>query len=409
MVTVTDNTPFTIVVDEASGDNLRVQANGTLNTAIDAAGNITLTGRLDVTKGKYQMSLYDLAAREFDIAPGSSITWSGDPFNGQADVTAIYKVRAAPAELISSQGGTDETQNALARNQLPFEVDLKVAGQLLKPVISFDIRLPEEARSDLRGPIEARLTQLRQPSQESELNKQVFSLLVLNRFLADDPFRSSSGNLVAEQLRGSASQVLTQQLNNLTGSYLSNLGVELGVNSYADFSSGAEKTRTDLNVAVRRQLLNNRLTVRLGTDVPLGGGNQGSAGPGQSQVSAFAGDVSVEYNVLANGRIRLQAFRNNAYGDIDGQYVRTGASLIFQRDYQDLADLFRGIDKEVKEEVKLERKQQRRDRKAGRDSTNAAPNAPRRDSTRLRPNAARPDSARRVSARATARPDSTRR
>ncbi|WP_139925255.1 translocation/assembly module TamB domain-containing protein [Hymenobacter sp. DG01] len=409
IVTVTDNTPFTIVVDEASGDNLRVQANGTLNTAIDATGNITLTGRLDVAKGKYQMSLYDLAAREFDIAPGSSITWSGDPYNGQADVTAIYKVRAAPAELISSQGGTDETQNALARNQLPFEVDLKVAGQLLKPVISFDIRLPEEARSDLRGPIEARLTQLRQPSQESELNKQVFSLLVLNRFLADDPFRSSSGNLVAEQLRGSASQVLTQQLNNLTGSYLSNLGVELGVNSYADFSSGAEKTRTDLNVAVRRQLLNNRLTVRLGTDVPLGGGNQGSTGQSQSGVSAFAGDVSVEYNVLANGRIRLQAFRNNAYGDIDGQFVRTGASLIFQRDYRDLADLFRGIDENVKEEVKLERQQRRRDRKAGRDSTNAAPNAPRRDSTRLRPNAARPDSVRRTSARAAARPDSTRR
>jgi translocation and assembly module TamB len=406
VVTVTDNTPFTIVVDEASGDNLKVQANGTLNTAIDPAGTITLTGRLDVTKGKYQMSLYDLASREFDIAPGSSITWSGDPYNGQANVTAQYNVRAAPAELIAAQGTTDETLNALGRNALPFVVDLKVTGELLKPIIGFDIRLPEEARSDLRGPIEARLTQLRQPSQESELNKQVFSLLVLGRFLADDPFRSSSGNLVAQQLRGSASQVLTQQLNNLTGSYLSNLGVELGVNSYADFSSGQEKTRTDLNVAVRRQLLNNRLTVRLGTDVPLGGGNQASTGQNGAGVSAFAGDVSVEYNVLANGRIRLRAFRNNAYGDIDGQFVRTGASLIFQRDYQTLADLFRGIDDNVKEEVKLESRRRRQDRRAGRDSTAAAPNA-RPDSLRQRPNA-RPDSARRAS-RPVSRPDSTRR
>ncbi|WP_460622658.1 translocation/assembly module TamB domain-containing protein [Hymenobacter tenuis] len=396
LVTVTDKTPFTIVIDEASGDNLRVQANGTLNTAIDATGAITLTGRLDVTDGKYQMSLYDLASREFDIAPGSSITWSGDPYNGQANVTAIYKVRAAPAELISAQGLADESLSAIGRNQLPFEVDLKVTGELLKPVIGFNIRLPEEARSDLRGPIEARLTQLRQPSQESELNKQVFSLLVLNRFLADDPFQSSSGNLVASQLRGSASQVLTQQLNNLTGSYLSNLGVELGVNSYADFSSGAEKTRTDLNVAVRRQLLNNRLTVRLGTDVPLGGGNQASQGQNQSGVSAFAGDVSVEYNVLANGRIRLRAFRNNAYGDIDGQFVRTGASLIFQRDYRNLADLFKGIDEEVKEEVKLEKRRRRQDRKAGRDTVATASSAAPQDSTKLRPVFIRPDSARRV-------------
>ncbi|SNC76563.1 Family of unknown function [Hymenobacter gelipurpurascens] len=383
VVTVTDKTPFTIVVDEASGDNLLVRANGTLNTAIDRTGNITLTGRLDVADGKYQMSLYDLASREFDIAPGSSITWSGDPYNAQTNVTALYRVRAAPAELISAQGVADETQSALARNPVPFVVDLKVTGELMKPVIGFDVRLPEDSRTDLRGPIENRLAELRQPSRESDLNKQVFSLLVLGRFLADDPFQSSGGNVVAEQLRGSASQVLTQQLNNLTGSYLSNLGVELGVNSYGDFSSGQEKTRTDLNVAVRRQLLNNRLTVRLGTDVPLGGGNQGSTGQNAGGISAFAGDVSVEYNVLANGRIRLRAFRNNSYSDIDGQFVRNGASLVFQRDYQNLADLFKGIDDNVKEDMKLERRRKKQDRRASRDSTAAAQTpAVRSDSTR---------------------------
>jgi hypothetical protein len=381
-ITVRDNTPFTLVIDPISGDNLKVRAEGTLNTAIDPTGTISLTGRLDVTDGAYNMSLYDLASREFKIGSDSYIVWSGDPYNAQLNIAAIYNVKAAPAELLASQGVADETLSAVGRNQLPFQVYLNVTGELLKPLIGFDIRLPEEARSELRGPIEARLAQLRQPSEESELNKQVFSLMVLNRFMTDDPFKSSGGSIVADQLRGSASQVLTQQLNNLTGSYLSNLGVELGVNSYADYSSGAEKTRTDLNVAVRRQLLNNRLTVRLGTDVPLGGGNQASNGQNQAGISSFAGDVSVEYNVLANGRIRLRAFRNNAYGDIDGQFVRTGASLIFQRDYRDLADLFKGIDKEVKEEVKLNRRRQRQEKKAAQDSTQAVTSEPRRDSTR---------------------------
>ncbi|RYU78273.1 translocation/assembly module TamB domain-containing protein [Hymenobacter persicinus] len=389
VVTVNDNTPFTIVIDPVSGDNLKVYAAGTLNTKIDPSGNITLTGRLEVTKGKYAMSLYGLASRDFDIGQGSYIQWSGDPYNAQLNVAAIYNVKAPPAELLSAQGVEEETLKAVGRNQLPFQVYLNVTGELLKPVIGFDIKLPEEARTDLRGPIEARLTQLRQPSETTELNKQVFSLIVLNRFLAQDPFQNSNGNFVADQLRGSASQVLTQQLNNLTGSYLSNLGVELGVDSYADYSSGAEKTRTDLNVAVRRQLFNNRLTVRLGTDVPLGGGNQASTGQSQAGLSAFAGDVSIEYNVLANGRIRLRAFRNNAYGDIDGQFVRTGASLIFQRDYQTLADLFRGIDKTVKEEVKLERRRTRQERKAEQDSTKvAAPPLARRDTTRATPPAA---------------------
>ncbi|MGY2134698.1 translocation/assembly module TamB domain-containing protein [Hymenobacter sp. HD11105] len=379
-ITVTDETPFTIVIDQASGDNLQVRAEGTLNTAIDQAGTITLSGRLDVSEGKYAMSLYDLASREFEIAEGSNIVWSGDPYNAQANVTAIYNVRTAPAELLSAQGEADESLKTIGRNQLPFEVLLKVNGDLLKPVISFDIQLPEEARTQLRPQIENRLAQLRQPTQTDELNKQVFSLLVLERFLASNPFESSGGSLVADQLRGSASQVLTSQLNKLTGSYLSNLGVELGVNSQADFSSGSEKTRTDLNVAVRRQLFNDRVTVRLGTDVPLAGGNQASGG--QQSVSNFAGDVSVEYDVLANGRLRLRAYRNNAYGDIDGQYVRNGASLIYQRDYKTLAELFQGIDKDVKEERKQNRKREKQEEKAAKDTVQTAA-TPRREGGRF--------------------------
>ena len=380
-ITVTDATPFTVLVDPVSGDNLKVQANGTLNTTIDQTGAITLSGRLEVDQGHYHMSLYNLTERDFDIAKGSTLTWSGDPYNGQANVSAIYKVRTSPAELLASQGQT--LDDPTVRNSLPFNVFLNVQGELLKPAISFDIKIPEEARGaeQLRNQIEARLAQLREPSQVDALNKQVFSLLVLGRFLAENPFQSSGGSLVNEQLRGSASQVLTQQLNNLTGSYLSNLGVELGVNSQADFSSGAEKTRTDLNVAVRRQLFNDRVSVRLGTDVPLaGGGNQGSTG--QQSISNFAGDVSVEYDVLANGRLRLRAYRNNAYGDIDGQYVRNGASLIFQRDYQNLADLFKGVDKDLKTERKEGRQRDKQDKKATQDSVKNVATPVRRDTTR---------------------------
>ncbi|MBC8085558.1 MAG: translocation/assembly module TamB, partial [Hymenobacter sp.] len=381
-VTVTDKSAFTIIIDPLSGDNLNVRANGTLNTSIDASGSITLAGRLEVADGSYNMSLYDLVSREFKIGPGSYIVWSGDPYNAQLNVAAIYNVKAAPAELLSGQGAT--TDDPRIRNTVPFQVFLNVTGEILKPIINFDVKLPENSNVQFRNEIEARLAQLRQPGEVSELNKQVFSLLVLGRFMTNDPFQSSGGSIVADQLRGSASQVLTQQLNNLTGSYLSNLGVELGVNSAADYSDGSAngKTRTDLNVAVRRQLLNNRLTVRLGTDVPLAGGNQSSQGQSQGGLSSFAGDVSVEYNVLANGRIRLRAFRSNAYGDIDGQFVRTGASLIFQRDYQDLADLFKGLDKEVKEEVKETRRRGKRERKATADSTSVLTTAPRRDSLR---------------------------
>ncbi len=365
VITVTDKTPFTVIIDPASGDNLRVRANGTLNAAIDPGGAITLSGLVTVARGMYRMSLYDLATREFRIQRGSTLLWSGDPYNADINLTAIYRVEAAPADLLAGQGIDDATYNTVARNRLPFRVALKVTEQLSKPVIGFDITLPEDQRGALGGQVEAKLAQLRQPNQTSELSKQVFSLLILGRFIQQNPFQSSaSESFVTSQLRGSASQVLTDQLQNLTGKYLAGLGVDLGVTNQADYSSGEAKSRTDLNVAVRRQLLNNRLSVRVGTDVPLSGNSGTQATQGANAASNFAGDVSLEYTVLRDGRLRVRAYRQNGFEDIDGAIVRTGAALVYQRDYRDLKELFSKIAPEVKQQRKDNRQQEKDDKKA---------------------------------------------
>ena len=382
VVTLTDRTPFTIVIDPVSGDNLRVRAAGTLNTNIAPDGTITLSGRLDVARGQYHMSLYDLVSRDFIIRPGSSIAWDGDPYDAALNITAVYRVQAAPAELLAGQGSDDLTSATISRNRLPFDVLLNVRDQLSKPTIDFDITLPENQRSTLNGQVEAKLAQLRQPNQTSELSKQVFSLLVLGRFVAQNPFQTSSGEgLVATQLRGSASAVLTDQLTNLTGKYLSGLGLDLGVSNQANYSAdGSQGSRTDLNVAVRRQLLNNRLTVRVGTDIALSGNSGNQVTQGRSSPSNFAGDVSLEYQLLADGRLRVRVFRQNAFEDIDGAIVRTGAALVFQRDYRDLKELFSKVPKEIKAERKTNRKEEKEDKKAAQDSVQAV--TPAQDSAR---------------------------
>ncbi|MDO7885795.1 translocation/assembly module TamB domain-containing protein [Hymenobacter cheonanensis] len=361
-ITINDNTPFTFIVDPVSGDNLRVRAAGTLTTTLDPSGNLTLTGRLDVRRGKYKLSLYGLVTREFIIARGSSIVWNGDPYNADLNITAIYKIKTAPAELLAGQGSDSQYANTLARNALPFNVAIKVTDQLSKPTIGFDITLPEDQRGALGGEVEAKLAQLRQPTNTSEQSKQVFSLLVLGRFIQQNPFETTAGEgIIASQLRGSVSQVLTDQLQSLTGKYLAGLGLDLGITNQADYSTGSAQSRTDLNVAVRRQLLNNRLTVRLGTDVPLSGNTGTQATQGSSAASNFAGDVSLEYTLLKDGRLRLRAFRQNAYEDIDGNIVRTGASLVFQRDYNNFKDLFAKLAPEVKRELRDSRKQDKKD------------------------------------------------
>ncbi|WP_299754190.1 translocation/assembly module TamB domain-containing protein [uncultured Pontibacter sp.] len=336
-ITVTDATPITIIIDPITGDQLTVRGSADpLFIGMRPSGEINMSGRFTVSDGKYSMDFYDLASRELDIAEGSYINWTGDPLQAIMDITAIYNVETAPQELVASQAAGTLTPDL--QNQVPFQVYVFVRGEILTPEISFDIRLPEEEQGSVPPMVVSSLGNLRQ--DESELNKQVFSLLVLNRFMAPDPLTSSGGGFESTA-RNSLGQVMTDQLNQLTNRYAGGLGLELGVDSYQDYSSGSAEGRTDLNVAMRQQFLNDRLTVRVGTDIGLEGGSQSN-----QTMSGFGGDISVEYSLTEDGRLRVRGFQRNQYeGFIEGGDVRaTGVSLIYVREYNNFSDLFRDLE-----------------------------------------------------------------
>ncbi|MCC9135053.1 translocation/assembly module TamB domain-containing protein [Pontibacter silvestris] len=351
-VRVTDETPITIIIDPTTGDNLVVRGTADpLYVGITPSGQINMTGRYEITDGRYSMDFYDLASRELDIAEGSYIAWTGDPLQADLNITAIYRVETAPTELVASQIGGD-TQDPSLRNDVPFEVLVEVGGEILSLDIDFDIQLPEEQRGNVGEQVTASLASLRQ--DDSQLNKQVFALLVLGRFLAPDPLQSAGGGGIASAARNSLSQVMTDQLNQLTNKYAGGLGLELGVNSYEDYSSGSAEGRTDLNVALNQQFLNDRLTVRVGSDIGLEGQSEST-----NSMSGFGGDISVEYSLTEDGRLRLRGFQRNQYeGFLQGDVRATGLSLIFVRDYNNFSDLFRSL------EGRKEREAERRKEKA---------------------------------------------
>ncbi len=337
-ITVTDATTITIVIDPTTGDNLVVRGSADpLYIGMTPSGQMNMSGRFEITEGKYSMDFYDLVSRELEIAEGSYIAWTGDPMTADVQVTAIYNIKTSPMELVAAQAGGMEQGDNRYRNQLPFDVFVDVTGEMLKPEIGFNIELPEQQRGALGGEVEARLATLRQ--DPAELNKQVFALLVLGRFLAPDPLASTGGGLGATA-RNSLSQVMSDQLNQLTNRYAGGLGLELGVSSYEDYSSGSAEGRTDLNVALRQQFLNDRLTVRVGTDIGLEGQSES-----QNSMSGFGGDVSVEYALTSDGRLRVRAFQRNQYeGFLEGDVRATGVGLIFVRDYDNFSDLFRSLE-----------------------------------------------------------------
>jgi translocation and assembly module TamB len=329
---------FNIVIDPVTGDRLSVNGNSTLTMNMDATGDMDLSGRYEVVKGSYDMSFYKLVKRKFDLEKGGTITWSGDPLNAVLDLRAIYQVETSPMELVSNQIDTDNPQQVSQyRQQLPFLVYLQIRGELLTPEISFLLDMPERERNALEGAIYAKIQDIN--TRESDLNKQVFSLLVLKRFMSDNPFESQGGD-VESAARRSVSKLLTEQLNRLSQNVK---GVQLSVDvkSYEDYSSGTGQGQTELQLGVSKSLLNDRLVVKVSGNVDV----EGDASQ-QNGFADYIGDLALEYKLTEDGRFRIIGFRNSNYDMIDGELIETGAGLIYIKDYNTLRELFKANVKE---------------------------------------------------------------
>nr|WP_245405083.1 translocation/assembly module TamB domain-containing protein [Algoriphagus sp. AGSA1] len=328
---------FTIVIDPATGDNLQISGDSDLQVDINPNGRITLSGNYEITGGHYEMSLYNLVSRKFEINPGSRITWNGDPMDASMEIQAIYKVETAPSALMSAQltGSNNQTQSQY-QQQLPFLVYLNINGELLKPEISFTLDMPENQRGAFGGNIYSRVLQINE--QEDELNKQVFSLLVLNRFFPSTGSDGSGGGAEAIA-RNSVSQVLSDQMNALSNKLFGDSGFQVGfdVDSYQDYQSGSAQNRTDLNINAQQSLFDDRLIVQVGSQVDLEGSSQSS-----EQANTVLANISFEYMLTEDGRWRIRAFRKNQFESIiDGQLILTGGGLIFNREFNEFPELWK--------------------------------------------------------------------
>jgi hypothetical protein len=213
-----------------------------------------------------------------------------------------------------------------------------MGGELMKPVITFDIVLPTDRSSPVSGDIiknvDTRLAQLRQ--EPSELNKQVFALLLLNRFVGDNPFQSSSSGFNAASFaRQSVSKLLTEQLNNLAGNLIEGVDINFDVVSTDDYTTGSLKSRTDLNVGLSKRLLNDRLTVTVGSNFELQGPQQS-----KQQSNNLAGNIAINYQLSRDGKYMLRLYRkNDYYGVVDGYIVETGLNFIITLDFDTLSEI----------------------------------------------------------------------
>ncbi len=330
-VDITPDAYAEIIFDIKSGDIIRGRGRGDLRLQIDTKGEFNMFGRVDFTEGAYNFTLYDVINKEFQIKPGSSISWSGDPYEATLAITASYRQLTSMGPILQDQSLVSDPA---IRRKYPVEVLLKLDGQMLSPNLNFDLSardlpdnvITQDGRSvRLRFEFEAFKTKL----DETELKLQVFSLIVLRKLSPPNAFAISANS---STLYNSVSELLSNQLSYWLSQVDENLEIDLDLGTL-----DAEAFNT-FQLRLSYSFLGGRL--RVSKDGSFGG-NQ----PNRSELATIAGDWTVDYLLTPDGKFKVKMYSRSNVNQLQSSLntqtaaVTTGTSLLYTENFNTFSEL----------------------------------------------------------------------
>jgi hypothetical protein len=315
---VTPDAEMQLIFDSQIGDIIRGRGTGNIKMEIPASGNFAMYGDYTIEEGDYLFTLQNIINKRFRIEQGGTIRWTGDPLDADIDLRAVYRLRTALHDLVMDMDTSD-----VYRRRVPVETILILRDKLFNPTITFDIGIPggDEGTREL---LERLIT------TEQEMNRQVFSLLVLNRFMptALDQYNTALGYGVGS----TSSELLSNQLSNWLSQISSDF--DIGIN----YRPGDEISSQELEVALSTQLFNDR--VILDGNVGVAGQNPAA---GTQRTSSIIGDVNVEVKITPEGKFRIKAFnRSNTFDIVNTNSPYTqGIGVFYRKEFDNLSELWR--------------------------------------------------------------------
>lgn len=321
-LSVTPDAEVRLIFDEQIGDVIKGRGSGNLKMQITTLGDFEMFGQYIIDEGDYLFTLQNLINKKFVLQKGGVISWNGDPFEADMDLSAIYKLRASLYDILPD----DSTGNY--RKRVPVSLKLNMEGKLMNPDIDFDIKLPtadDATQQRLNSILYVNSAEV----NKQEMNKQVFSLLILNRFAA--PSGLGQDYQHANVGATSSSEFLSNQLSN----WLSRLSddVNIGVN----YRPGDELSSDEYELALSTQIFNDR--VLLDGNVGYSANNYEYANNQSS--SGLIGEFSVEYKISQDGRFRVRGFNrsnSNSLLQLNSPYTQ-GVGLFYREEFDTVDEL----------------------------------------------------------------------
>jgi hypothetical protein len=316
-----------IIFDLTAGDIIRGRGNGDLKLQIDTNGEFLMFGDFEILEGGYNFTLYNIINKEFDVSSGSRISWMGDPYGAILDIQATYRQMASLLPILRV-GSDQENYGPEITRRYPALVMLNINGDLRYPEIDFDISIEDYPKSAVVNGIslETQVTAFRNKleTDEQELNRQVFSLIILKNFSSENAFNmgGSVQNSMSEFISNQVSYWISQFDENLE------IDVDLGALDEAAFNT--------FQLRMSYSFLEGRLRVT------RDGGftNQSN----EANVASILGDWSVEYLLTDDGKYRVKVYNrtnfNNLNPSVRSTATTAGFSMLHTASFDQLRELF---------------------------------------------------------------------
>ena len=329
---VTPDAEIQIIFDSKVGDVMKgTGSSENLNINLNKRGDFTIYGDYIIEKGDYTFTLANLLNKTFNVESGGKIMFSGNIRDADIELKANYsKLKTSLAPVLS-----DPADQEKYKERISVEPQLSLSGKLFNPIVGFDIYLPdadETTRTLLRNAI----------STQEELNRQVFSLLIMGGFISIGPSQISTTATGTSAMYATTSEMISNQLSN----WLSQISKDFDIGFVYRPGYNAINPQ-EVQLALSTQLLNDKVVLNGNFDVRGPGGNTTNPTGNTNQL---IGDIDASIHLTE--KLQFKVF--NRYNDISpgglSPYTQ-GVGIFYKQEFNKFSDLFR---KKVKSDFKKE-------------------------------------------------------
>lgn len=326
---ITPKATMKILMDARSGDYISLNGYGNMRATYYNKGKFQLYGTARINEGVYKLSLQDVIKKEFQLTPGGTVTFGGDPAEAELNLQAVYTVPSVSLNDLNPQGNF--SQSNVRVNCL-----MNLTGKARQPHITFDFDIPN-VNEDEKQMVKTLI------STEEEKNLQTIYLLGIGRFYGYN-YNATQQNQSSLAMNSLLSSTLSGQLNEMLSNIIGSNNWNFGTN----LSTGEEGwSDMDIEGLLSGKLLNNRLLIN---------GNFGyKENATLNKSSNFIGDFDVQWLLTKSGNIRLKGYSetNDRYFT-KSSLTTQGIGLQLKKDFSSWRELFNLKPKAAKPEEKEE-------------------------------------------------------